>query len=179
VSEAEVRLRTTAEHVNGGHTLNDTSYTCTFLTINTNGISSIIRKYNVLKDIISMISRSLLYGRPCKTTLLYFSIVKHTNISTDQCGLTVVTPAGVHYTQTDKFPSRRSITEWRNYTYGKNVSAHLGNSHQGDRNEFLTPAWHIYSDNYRRIAFLEETLIACSLRPITQTNTPPVRLLTT
>lgn len=124
MTETEARVRTTAEHVSGGHTLNDTSYAYTFVTINTN--SSISRKYYVIKAVSSMISRSL----------LHFSILKHTNIGTDQCGLTIVTRTGVQYTQRDKVPSRRNIAEWHNYTYGKNVSAHLGNSHQGDRDEF-------------------------------------------
>lgn len=70
------------------------------------------------------------------TTLILFSILKQTNIGTDHCGLMMATRAAVHFTQTDKFPSRRNIAEWRDYTYGKNVSAHLGKSHQGDRDEF-------------------------------------------
>lgn len=83
-----------------------------------------------------MISRLSLYERSRKTTLLNVCIPQHTNILTDQCVSTTVTRAGVRCTQTDKFPSRRSIAEWRNYTYGKNVSARLGKSHQGDRDEF-------------------------------------------
>jgi hypothetical protein len=70
-----------------------------------------------------MISGSMLYERSRKTTPLHFSIPKHTYIGTDQCGLMIVTRAGVHFTQTDIFPPRRSIAEGRNYTYGKCLCA--------------------------------------------------------
>jgi hypothetical protein len=52
VSEAEVRARTTAEHTNssGGKTLNVTSYTYTYVTINTKGISSSNGRYYVINE---------------------------------------------------------------------------------------------------------------------------------
>jgi hypothetical protein len=87
-----------------------------------------------------MISRSSFYERSCETILLHSSILKHTDIGTDQCGVEILIRTGVHFTQTGKFPSSRGIAEWRNYTYGTNVSPHLGNSHQGDREEFSTSA---------------------------------------
>jgi hypothetical protein len=106
VPEFHVRNRSAGEDNSrtckgGGHTLNDSSYIYTFVTINTKGISTISREYYVIKDIVSIISRLSLHERSCQTTLLHFSIPKHTNIETDQCGLTIVTRAGVHCTQTN------------------------------------------------------------------------------